>query len=216
MAARQRGADGVELDVRRTADDQLVAIHDHQLPNGRAIAATRRSDLPADIATLSEVLDLCAGLVVNIEIKNFRSDPGFDPSERITDLVVDLLEARRLGDNVIVSSFGMGCIDRVRARQPALPTAALLLSRRPVEQVLGPVVEHGHRIVHPYDTMVDPAFMAFARSHSLEVNVWFGDDESAARIEELIGFGVDGIITSDPGAVRRPYDHRMSHGPSDQ
>src|SRR4051794_28343682 len=198
VAVRRSGADGVELDVRCTADDQLVVIHDHQLPDGRQIAAVGRSSLPAGVPALEEVLDTCAGMIVNIEIKNYPSDPAFDPSQRVTDLVVDLLEARRLADTVIVSCFGMACLDRVRARRPSVPTAALLLSRRPVEQVLAPVIEHGHRIVHPYDTMVDDAFMAAARSHALDVNVWLGEDDSRARLEALVEFGVDGIITSAP------------------
>src|SRR3954452_23690175 len=166
VAVRQSGADGVELDVRRTADDQLVAIHDHTLPDGTPVAAARISQLPPDLPTLAEVLDICAGMIVNIEIKNYPSDPAFDPSERVTDLVVDLLQERGFTDSVVVSSFGMGCIDRVLVREPSLSTAALALSRRPAEQVLDPVVAHGHGIVHPYDTMVDAAFMAAARSRS--------------------------------------------------
>src|SRR3954451_11883396 len=90
VAVRQSGADGVELDVRRTADDQLVAIHDHRLPDGRDIAATDRSLLPADMPALEEVLDVCTGMIVNIEIKNYPSDPAFEPDERVTDLVVDV------------------------------------------------------------------------------------------------------------------------------
>jgi glycerophosphoryl diester phosphodiesterase len=198
LVVRQSGADGVELDVRRTADDQLVAIHDHTLPDGTAVAAAHSSQLPTDVPALAEVLDLCAGMLVNIEIKNYPSDPAFDPSERVTDLVVDLLHQRRFTDTVIVSSFGMACIDRVLKRAPALLTAALVLSRRPPEQVLDPVAAHGHRIVNPYDTMVDAAFMAAARSRSLQVNVWLGDDESVERLEELVALGVDGIITAEP------------------
>src|SRR5437764_8476874 len=81
VAVRRSGADGVELDVRRTADDQLVAIHDHQLPDGRQIAEVGRSSLPAGVPTLEEVLDTCAGMIVNIQIKHYPSDPAFDPSQ---------------------------------------------------------------------------------------------------------------------------------------
>jgi glycerophosphoryl diester phosphodiesterase len=37
---RDTGADGVELDVRRTADDCMAVIHDHLSPDGRAVAET--------------------------------------------------------------------------------------------------------------------------------------------------------------------------------
>src|SRR4051812_18145821 len=56
VAVRQSGADGVELDVRRTADDQLIAIHDHTLPDGTPVAAAHSSQLPPEVPALAEVL----------------------------------------------------------------------------------------------------------------------------------------------------------------
>src|SRR3954452_21051881 len=81
---RRLGADGVECDVRRTADDELVVIHDAELDDGTGIARAHRADLPAFVPGLAEVLDACRGLIVNLELKNFRRDPGFDPTQRIT------------------------------------------------------------------------------------------------------------------------------------
>ena len=151
--SRLRHADGVELDVRRTSDDVLVVIHDAAL-DGHPIDQVARQDLPAYVPDLARALDECRGLTVNIELKNFPSDPGFDPNQRLTHLVIDLLSERDGADDVIISCFDLAAIDLVRERSPLVPTAALLLSRRPPEALLGPVVEHGHRVVHPYDTMV--------------------------------------------------------------
>ena len=36
-AAAEMGADGVELDVRRTSDDRLVVVHDPRLADGRVV-----------------------------------------------------------------------------------------------------------------------------------------------------------------------------------
>src|SRR3954447_1945907 len=68
---RRQGAEGVECDVRRTVDDQLVVIHDPSLGDGRTVAGTRRVDLPAFVPGLDQVLDACQGLTVNLELKNF-------------------------------------------------------------------------------------------------------------------------------------------------
>ncbi|MFK5282341.1 glycerophosphodiester phosphodiesterase, partial [Lacticaseibacillus paracasei] len=68
------GADGVELDVRPTADRVLVVHHDAHLADGRAIVATERAELPADVADLGPALDACRDLVVNLELKNDPSD----------------------------------------------------------------------------------------------------------------------------------------------
>jgi glycerophosphoryl diester phosphodiesterase len=202
---RGQGVDGVECDVRRTADDELVVIHDASLADGRAIAEARRSELPDFVPGLAEVLNACRGLVVNIELKNFPRDPGFDGSQRVTHLLLDLLGSRS-GDRVLVSCFDFGALDLVAARSaPTVPTAMLYLSRRPVPELLDRVVDHGHSVVHPYDTMVDAAFMDLARARELEVNAWFGDVEHD-RLSTLVALGVDGLITSDVAAARRAID----------
>jgi glycerophosphoryl diester phosphodiesterase len=200
---REAGADGIECDVRRTADDVVVVIHDAALPDGRSVSATQSCDLPPEIPRLSDALDRCHGLLVNIEVKNFLRDRAFDPTERITELVLDLLAWRNDRDKTIISCFGLGSLDLVRAQAPHLPTAVLCLSRRPADELLDEVVEHGHAFVHPYDTMVDRAFMAAARQRSLSVNVWVGQRLGDARLEQLVNLGVDGIITDAPARVLR-------------
>lgn len=202
---RSLGADGVECDVRRTSDDHLVVIHDANLPDGRAIAETRRAELPDHVPGLDQILDTCLGLVVNLELKNFPRDPAFDPSQRLTHLVVDLLASRRNIDRVLVSCFDVAALDLVREEAPAIPTGVLLLSRRPAAELLDRVVDHGHGAVHPYDSMVDETFVHEARSRDLEVNVWFGTSDSA-RFERLVDLGVDGLISDQIAEARRAVD----------
>ena len=197
-AVRESGADGIECDTRRTADDVVVVVHDDVLRDGRLVSTTRWRDLPPSIPRLEDALDRCHGLMVNIEIKNFTRDPAFDPTERITELVLDLLAQRGKRDRVIASSFGLGALDLARAHTPDLPTAVLQLSRRPASELLDEVVKHGHSIVHPYDSMVDRVFMDEARQRSLRVHTWVGPQLGDARLEQLVSLGVDGIITDDP------------------
>jgi glycerophosphoryl diester phosphodiesterase len=200
---RDLGADGVECDVRLTADDELVVVHDPVLANGRALGACRRAELPEWIPSLSSVLDACTGLLVNVELKNFPRDPGFDPDQRVTHRLIELLVAERSGrDRVLVSCFDTAAIDVVRAGASEVPTALLLLSRRPAAELLDVAVRHGHSVVHPYDTMVDAAFVEAARTRDLAVNVWFGEDVGVDRLRALVDLGVDGLITSDVAAAR--------------
>jgi glycerophosphoryl diester phosphodiesterase len=186
---RASGADGVELDVRRTVDDQLAVMHD-----------------PIDllmpgVPILAEALDACRGLTVNIEIKNFPRDPQFDPSQRVTDLVLDLLEERSWSDDVLISCFDGACLHHVSARRPDVRVGLLMLSRRPGAELLERAAGEGFRIVHPYDTMVDASFMDQARSRGIAVNVWMGEDESAERFRALARVGADGVITSVPNVA---------------
>jgi glycerophosphoryl diester phosphodiesterase len=194
--------DGVELDVRRTADDVLIAHHDPRFPDGGAVRDTLFADAPSGVVTLEEALDLVVGLIVNIEIKNYASDPGFDADERVTDRVLDLLRARSDQDRVIVSSFGPACLKRVRERRPDLSTAVLLYYPGVPDEVLDRVVDGGHPLVHPFEPHVDDRFMHAAHARGLGVNVWTMDDRRST-MQRLIDLGVDGIITGRPEAVPR-------------
>ncbi len=161
---------------------------------------------------LPEALDLCVGLEVNIELKNLPNEETYDSEQRIAELCVSVLEQRGAKDQVIISCFGLDCIDRVVELRPATPTALLLLSRRPPDAVLLADVHERHRAVHPYVSMVDEAFMRRARELGLRVNVWSAVQDSADEVRALIDLGVDGLITESPQQaiqvrdVARPHD----------
>lgn len=194
--AKAQGAHGVELDVRRCRDGDMALHHDAELADGRRIVELTRADLPETSATLADALDVCEGMVVNIEIKNVPVDPDHDPTCALADAVVGLLHERGGRDRVIVSSFGLATVDRVRAIDPGIPTALLTfidpMGPRAIELAAG----HGHRAIHPHVATVDPAFVALAHDHDLAVNVWTVDDPE--RIRELADWGVDGIVTNVP------------------
>src|SRR5262245_10721810 len=99
------GADGIELDVRRTADDRLVVHHDPRLPDGRVIRETRAVELPAHVPTLDAALDAAHGMFVNIEIKNDPSEPDFDESDWVAHRVCSALVHRGGGPRWLISSF---------------------------------------------------------------------------------------------------------------
>jgi glycerophosphoryl diester phosphodiesterase len=199
------GIEACELDVRRTADDVLVVHHDPVLADGRSIRDAQAAEISQDLPTLAEVLDICRGMLVNIEIKNYSIDPGFDADERVTDLVLDLIEARGNVDRVMVSSFGPACLRYVRQRRSDIPTATLLYYAGDPDELLDAVVAEGNPLVHPFEPHVDDVFMEAARARGLGVNVWMGR-EGDRRLQRLIDLGVDGIITGHPTALRQLLD----------
>ena len=193
------GSDGVELDVRRTADMALAVSHDDALPDGRVVVELRRGDLPADMPLLAEALDACRALpVVNIEIKNWPDDRDFDPTEAVAEAVVALLEERgeRADGRNLISSFHLPTVDRVHALAPELPTAWLL----GFADDLGPVVDraaaHGHAAVHPHHALVSEELVRRAHDLGLAVNTWTCDDPD--RIRWLAEVGVDAVVTNVP------------------
>jgi len=194
--ARAQGADGVELDVRPSADASLVLHHDVALADGRLVHEVADADLPEWVPSLGDALDVCEGIVVNIEIKNSAAEPGHDPSCRVADDVVSLLQARGGRDAVLVSSFDLATIDRVRALDPTVPTAFLTLIEPVGEAAVALTADRGHAAIHPHEWSVDAEFVSLAHARGLEVNVWTVDDPE--RIRALAAAGVDGIVTNVP------------------
>jgi glycerophosphoryl diester phosphodiesterase len=200
--AVEMGAQGIELDVRCTADDVLVVHHDptyiDDQGDSHLIRASMASSLPAHIPTLTQALTACAGAYVNIEIKNSASDQDFDPERRISDLLVAALTAgEQAGRNQVgwvISSFDRESIDRVHVAAPDLVTAWLALKLE--FQDLEELVAAGHRGVHPWEVALTGAQVQQAHGFGLFVNAWTCNDP--VRMRELAAWGVDGIVTDMP------------------
>ncbi|MEQ1785950.1 MAG: glycerophosphodiester phosphodiesterase [Acidimicrobiales bacterium] len=194
-----QGADGVELDVRRTADRALALSHDDTLPDGTVVVESAFADLPSDVIDLGTALDVCASLaVVNIEIKNWPDDRDFDPTEQVAAEVVALLAARgELDDGRnLISCFHLPTVDRVHELAPGLPTAWLLGLVEAPEALIDKAAAHGHVAVHPHHAFVNEAFVNHAHAAGLVVNTWTCDEPE--RIRWLADLGVDGVVTNVP------------------
>jgi glycerophosphoryl diester phosphodiesterase len=197
--ARELGADWVELDVRFTADQARAVHHDAELPDGRPICELPADELPAFVPLLEVALAACAGMGVNVEIKNAPDDVDFDPARSLSDAVVSELDGFARG-RLLVTSFDLATVDRVRALDPSIATGLLAFELADPVPAIELAASHGHRAINPWDGYVDDRFMELARDAGLEVNVWTVND--AARMSELIELGVDAIITDVPNVLR--------------
>ncbi len=203
--ARELGADWVELDARRTADGVVVVHHDAHLGDGRAIVELARTELPSVVCGLPAALDACAGMRVNIEIKNLPGDVDHDPGSLVADAVVAEIRRRDAHGEVLVSCFDRRTLDVVRRTDPDVATAFLhhVVDRSWVE-LAADVASAGHVALHPWDGVVDAALVGAAADHGLEVNVWTVDDPD--RMAALVALGVDGLCTNVPDVARRVVD----------
>ncbi|MFP5255850.1 MAG: glycerophosphodiester phosphodiesterase [Acidimicrobiia bacterium] len=198
-AAVAQRADGVELDVRRTADGTLAVRHDETLADGRRLVELHREELAPHVPELSAVLDACRPLqVVNVEIKNWPDDGDFDPEIALAAAVVALLDDRgELDDGrIIVSSFHLGTIDRVKELAPGLATGWLWGVIDDVAALLDRAASHRHQAVHPHHAFVTEDLVARAHDLGLAVNTWTCNDPD--RIRWLAEVGVDAVITDTP------------------
>ena len=198
--ARDMGADGVELDVHRTADDVLVVFHDADVPDFGLIVERRFDELRVarpDVPTLADALAACAGMLVNVEIKCCPWDRDPDtPERRVVHAVVEIIRAQTTP--VIVSSFDLGAVDACRAIAPELTTAWLTHGQSLVAAGAR-TADHGHQWLHPDRASAlaaSPADIAAVHGRGLMIDVWTVDDP--ADMQALVGAGIDGIITNVP------------------
>lgn len=193
--AARLGADGVELDVRRSLDGALAIHHDAAFADGRLIVETPAIALPSDVTTLRDALVVCGDMTVNIEIKNVPIDPDWDPDESLATAIVALVNEIGVGSRVIVSSFGLAAIDAVRALDPSIATGWLTLVNYDQLRALDTVINHGHAALHPYFTTVTDELVTAAHKAGVSINTWTVDDPDEMR--RLATLGVDGLITND-------------------
>lgn len=204
--ARADGADGIELDVRLTADGVLVVFHDDDLVRlaGRperidalGWAELGRVALRGEerAPTLEQVLGETGPLLVNVEIK----PPGWRRTRAIVAAVDACVARCRAADRVLVSSFDPAVVGLTRATTRL--RCGLLFhagQRRPLRRAwLAPLLRP--HALHPERVLVDRASMAGWRAAGYQVNVWTVD--GADEVARLARLGVDALISNDPAAA---------------
>ena len=150
------GADGVELDVRLTADGALAVHHDAEVPGVGPIPELAVAELPRYVPLLADVLAVCEGMIVNVEIKNAPHDPGWDAGEAVAALTAAAIDEAgwtRPGHRLVVpaghAAGGAG------GRRAAGAGRAVGLRDDP-GPALGTRPPSGLRAVHPFVLSVTP------------------------------------------------------------
>jgi glycerophosphoryl diester phosphodiesterase len=202
--AAEQGADGVELDVRLAADGNVVVIHDDTVDRttggqGKVHSLTSQelqaldAGMEQGIPTLDDVfLTFGPSLLFNVELKDFGlSDGG------LAVAVADRIAAYHLENQVVVSSFNPLAIRRARRHLSRTTMVAVIWDSGPRWlRHLAAQTEADH----PHYSLVDEAFMAWAREKGYRVHVWTVDEPAEAL--RLAALGVHGIITNKPRLIR--------------
>lgn len=227
-AAHEAGASWVEFDVRLSADDVAVLIHDPTLERvaGRKarVAELSAAELAVidvggrfsprfsgeGVPALGDALALCAtlGLGANIEMKwcGARS-PAL---ARAVAAAVDAAWRAYGGPAVLVSSFRPALLRALAAADARIPRG--LLMERPgagwrtrLREVAPSAVICGAKSLTPPRTTA-------LKAAGLPLAVYTVNDP--ARAAALFGWGVDAVITDDPAKIvaARNLD-RASAGP---
>ena len=229
------GADGLELDVRLSADGVVVVCHDETLDrttdgSGPVSAKTAAELSRVDagyhftdaagqhpfrgrgvaVPTLREVLERYPNALMIVEMKP-------DTAEMASAVVA---EVRRAGAVDRVCAAGYGSRSLAAARE-VLPEMASSASRMEVRLALyrswaaWPVSQpayDGYQVPEHAGTMriVSPRFIRHAHRAGLGVQVWTVDDEPDMR--RLLGWGADALISNRPDLAVTVRDDFVSAG----
>lgn len=200
----------LELDVRATADGELLVFHDADLD--RATDGTGRisqqswSELASvriagkdPIPRLAELLEALPTARLNIDLKDAAGVP----------LLADLLERHAAVERVCVASFSGARLTAIRRRLPQVATstspagvawASLARGLRRWWPEPGQVVQLPIRYPGVPFALVRPDVIRAAHAAGRLVHVWTVND--AALMHRLIDLGVDGLVSDDLSTLK--------------
>ncbi len=212
-SAAASGATAVEFDVRVTADNRFVVMHDASLGrtttcSGKVRAKTlgwirkncrgqrRHEPVPA----LTEVLDWgrTAGVDLLVELKQAS---GWN-ADRMRE-VAAAVERRDLAAHTHFLSFDPSLLELVEQVSPAMRTLLIISGSRKPDLAIGRF--DGVNVDPPEAT---PELVA--RFHALAMTVYGRNSNHPADWARYWSAGVDGFLTDRPGAASEafgPADH---------
>ena len=196
--ALEIGADAVEVDVRLSADDVPVVIHDETVDRttdgtGKVAEMTleelRRLDAGQGerIPTLEEVLDAVRGrAILFVELK---VDEAALPA-------LELVRGRGMLNEVLFISFSQNALSRVKAEEEGAHIG--LIYFKPSDGIVG-AKKLGCEFVLPYYRLATEKAISLAHRMRLRVVPWTVDDLETAR--ELKRRGADGVASNRPDVM---------------
>lgn len=204
------GADGVELDVRFTADGVVMLHHDPDVGEMGPLIhhgfGTVRKTHP-EIPTLDEALPTLGDLIINVEIKNSPVDADFDPTHTMAEAIARWVSRHDLNDRVMVTSFNPDTVMAVREHDDSIVTGQLVNRGFDILAGIAAIAAAGHSWVAPWVGGITPdavAIIGSAHDTGLRVASWTVDDPG--DIAALAGAGIDAVISNDPAATLRVID----------
>jgi len=195
--AVESGADYIEVDVQRTADNVLVLLHDNTID--RTTSGTGKINQLAwktiealedehPIPTLEEAIAIIVDSNTNLvlELKKPSNYPGIEKQ------VVELLNTAKLQKQVTIISFNHVSLEKIRSLSQDIQLGHLHAQAQFI-----PYAQNDRFVSALWTNVIfDPTFMWRQKRQNREVWVWTVDNIRLMRL--LVWFGVDGITTNHP------------------
>jgi glycerophosphoryl diester phosphodiesterase len=214
--AIDHGADGIELDVKLSADGHVVVMHDDSVDrttNGtgqvKVLTLPELKKLDAGskfaplfksekIPTLAEVFEAVGRKIfINVELTNYSS-----PVDDLPDKVISLVKKYGLETSVMLSSFNMIGLIRARNLLPMIPMGLLTFPGYADITLRSRLVRFGPLLaLHPAHSDVTLKLIQIAHQAKCRIHVYTVNQLEIMQL--LFTAGVDGIFTDDPLLARK-------------
>ncbi|NHJ47958.1 MAG: glycerophosphodiester phosphodiesterase [Asgard group archaeon] len=200
------GADGIEFDIRLTADKKIVVIHDktiNRTSNGKGLVKDYTFDellkfdfgLGERIPLLAEVLtNFGNNYWLNIEVKEL----GFEQQ------LVNLLKILNVKEKIVISSFKEKALIDIKKLDRSLCTAFIYNMKNPNLEHLKSSM--GIDSIHPKMNLVTKRLVKKADELNLPIRTWTVDQPKDAI--KLAKLGIDTIITNNPKVIAQALDRK--------
>jgi glycerophosphoryl diester phosphodiesterase len=221
--AYQQGAQAIELDVKLTGDGHIVAMHDSRVDRttdgtGKVNSLTLEEIVRLDagswkddrfrqtqVPTLKDILiAFMDRLLFNIELTNYTS-----PTDGLPETTILLIRELTLENRVLLSSFNPLALLKAYRLAPEIPIGLLVHPGQPgiIRWLLASLIKH--KAWHPHESLLaSDRRIQRAHQQGKSINVWTVNQHE--RMQELLDWGVDGIMTDDPRALVRALSEGTS------
>ena len=197
------GCDEIELDLRVTADGELVIMHDATVDRTTSgsgeVAVLSYDEVRSLDAGLGEMVPTWAETVAAIDVR-FQTEVK---AEAAVPLLAQSLKAdRSLAERTLVTSFHPEILLAVRQAFPDVSTGRIFGRTPPVADVLTLAREAEAGWALCGIAGLTPEGVAELQSAGLAVTAWPVPD--AETLTQAVALGVNGITTDNPHLLHRP------------
>ncbi len=209
-AAIALGADEIEFDLRKTADGEIVSVHDdvlERVSNGKGLvsdktlAELRELDFGSHfspkfaglkIATFEEILSKFAGqTIMNIHLKPDGQKGECD--KEFVDRAVKLVTQYDCRQHIYFMSPRDSVLDYIRETYPDINTCCGLGDDP--WGIVDRAIEHKCNKVQMFRQYMNEDMIKKAHEHGIICNVFYTDDPADAKL--LLEMGIDTILTNN-------------------
>jgi glycerophosphoryl diester phosphodiesterase len=205
LLATEHGVDRFELDIRLSADNQLVVVHDERLKRlensplrvsqtpASTLANTHLIGLEQGIPTLEQVIAACPNVKHwQFEIKTEFTNPSFiQPLER-------LITEYKLENKVVITSKHIGTLKAFKHLLPDISRG--YVQEWPIPNGIKVAQKLKCSMLVINKNLAKQRYIKKAQTEGLHVSIWTVND--ADRMSLFLKYGANSIISDYPQAAR--------------